>query len=158
MVSLDFLTETQNLILNELYDLTNGKIILSGSSVLKLNGIIDRPVGNINVNLNDEDIEYFDDIINSYKLDYVRNQDFGIKNRTYWFRKYNSVGVLFVSEYMDFDVHNVNGNNLRVGTVKSIRDNKEELSNSGDVNWIKHYNDVQVIDNYYGKIKPKTLM
>lgn len=158
MINLDFLTNNQNLILNELYDLTEGKIILSGSSVLKMNGIIDRSVGNINVNLNIEDIDYFYEIDDIYKMDYVRNQDFGIKNKTYWFRRFNTVGVMFVSEHMDYEVHNVGGKELRVGTVKSVRDNKEELSKSGDVNWIKHYNDVQTIDKFYGVKKQKTLL
>lgn len=158
MINLDFLTNNQNLILNELYDLTEGKIILSGSSVLKMNGIIDRSVGNINFNLNVEDIDYFYEIDDLYKMDYVRNQDFGIKNKTYWFRRFNTIGVMFVSEHMDYEVHNVNGKELRVGTVKSVRDNKEELSKSGDVNWIKHYNDVQIIDKFYGVKKHKTLL
>lgn len=158
MFELDFLSPTQNKILTEIYGLSKGKIILSGSSVLKMNGIIDRTVGNINLNLNDEDIDYFYEIDNVYKMDYVRNQDFGIKNKTYWFRKYDTVGVLFVSDYMEFEIHNINGTELRVGTVKSIRDNKEELANSGDFNWKKHYNDVQLIDKFYGIKKLKTLI
>lgn len=158
MFELEFLSLTQNRILTEMYELSNGKIILSGSSVLKMNGIIDRLVGNINLNLNIEDIDYFYEIDDVYKMDYVRNQEFGIKNKTYWFRKYDTVGVLFVSDNMDFDVHNINGKDLRVGTVKSVRDNKEEISKNGDLNWKKHYNDVQLIDKFYGIVKPKTLM
>ena len=158
MINLDFLTENQNTILNEIYELTDGKIILSGSSILKLNGIINRSVGNINFNLNVEDIDYFYLIDDIYKMDYARTQDFGIKNKTYWFRRHNTVGVMFVSEQMDFDIHNINGNNLRVGTVKSVRDNKEELSKNGDINWLKHYNDVRTIDEYYGVVKPTTLI
>lgn len=158
MINLDFLNKNQNIILNELYDLTDGKIILSGSSVLRINGIIDRTIGNINVNLNKEDVDYFYNIDDIYKMDYVREQNFGIKNKTYWFRRFNTVGVLFFSDYMDFEIHNIDGKNLRVGTVKSVRDNKEELANSGDFNWIKHYNDVQSIDKFYGIEKPKNLI
>ena len=158
MINVDFLTKNQNTILNELYDLTDGKIMLVGSSILKINGIIDRPVGNINLNLNEEDITYFERINDEYKMDYARTQDFGIKNKTYWFRKYGTVGVLFVSNHMEFDVHNIGGVELRVGTVSEIRNNKEELVNNGDINWLKHHNDVQLINNYFGKIKPKTLM
>ena len=158
MINLDFLSENQNIILNELYNLTKGKIILSGSSVLKLNGIIDRSIGNINFNLNIEDVDYFYEIDDVYKMDYVRNQDFGIKNKTYWFRRYDTVGVLFVSEHMEYEIHKINDKDLRVGTVKSVRDNKEELSKSGDVNWIKHYNDVQTIDKFYNIQKTKVLM
>lgn len=158
MIKLDFLTGTQNTILNELYNLTNGKIMLVGSSILKINNIIDRPIGNINLNLNKEDIQYFDKINENFELDYVRNQDFGIKNKTYWFRKYKTVGVLFVSDHMDYDIHNINGFELRVGTVTEIRNNKEELVNNGDLNWKKHYNDVQTIDKFYGVKKHKTLL
>ena len=158
MFNLDFLSDNQNTILNELYEITKGRIILSGSSVLRINGIVDRSVGNINLNLNNKDIDCFYEIDNVYKMDYVRNQEFGIKNKTYWFRRHNTVGVLFVSDNMDFDIHNINGKELRVGTVKSIRDNKEELANSGDINWKKHYNDVQLIDKFYGIKKIKTLI
>jgi hypothetical protein len=159
MISLDFLSDGQNTILNELYNLTEGNIILSGSSVLKINGVVDRSIGNINLNLNKEDFNYFHKIDTVFKMEYVRDQYFGIKNKTYWFRRNNTVGVLFISDNIDFDVHNINGNELRVGTVKSIRDNKEELVNSGDVNWKKHYNDVQLIDKFYGTKKPnKTLL
>lgn len=158
MFELEFLSPTQNRILSEMYELTEGKIMLVGSSILKINGIIDRTVGNINLNLNTEDGEYFDVINDTYKMDYARNQDFGIKNKTYWFRKYDTVGVLFFSNHMDFDIHVVNGKELRVGTVESIRFNKEELVNNADLNWKKHYNDIQLIDKFYGIIKPKTLM
>ena len=158
MINLDFLSENQNNILNELYNLTDGKIILSGSSVLRINGIINRSIGNINVNLNKEDVDYFYNIDDIYKMDYVREQNFGIKNKTYWFRRFDTVGVLFFSDHMDFEIHNIDGKELRVGTVKSVRDNKEELAGGGDINWIKHYNDVQSIDKFYGVEKPKNLI
>jgi len=158
MIDINFLTNTQNKVLNELYDLTEGKIMLVGSSILKINNIIDRPIGNINLNLNKEDSQYFNIINEKFKLDYIRDQDFGIKNKTYWFRKYNTIGVLFFSDYMKYDTHNIGGIELRVGTVVEIRNNKEELVNNGDVNWKKHYNDVQTIDKFYGVKKHKTLL
>lgn len=158
MINLDFLTGTQNIILNELYDLTEGKIMLVGSSILKINNIINRPIGNINLNLNKVDIQYFNQINENFKLDYIRDQDFGIINKTYWFRKYNTVGVLFVSNHMEYDIHDISGIKLKVGTVSEIRYNKEELVNNGDLNWKKHYNDVQTIDKFYGVKKHKTLL
>ena len=158
MINLSFLNPQQNKIFFELYELTEGKIILSGSSSLALNGVINRPVGNINVNLNKEDVEYFNIINNEFKMDYVRNQEFGIKNKTYWFRKYNTAGVLFFSDDVKYDTHLVDGLNIRAVTVEEIRNNKDELSKSGDPNWIKHYNDVQTIDKFNNVQKPKTLI
>ena len=60
MIFLNFLGEKQNRIFNELYELTDGKIILTGSSVLKYHNIIDRNVGNLNVFINKVDLNYFE--------------------------------------------------------------------------------------------------
>lgn len=158
MIELDFLLPKQNEILNELYDLTDGKIMLVGSSILKINGIIDRPIGNINLNINKEDEEQFNKINHHYKLDYVRDQNFGIVNKTYWFRHNGVVGVLFLSDHMEYDVHLINGVKLRVGKVSEIRKNKQALVDNDDLNWKKHYNDVKLIDDFYGVNKLKNLI
>lgn len=150
MISLDFLNENNNKTLNEFYDLTDGKIILGGSSVLRYHGIINRKVGNLNLALNHSDNEYFEKICNSCQVTFVSKQDYGLKNKTYWFRKNDLNGVLFLSDDLEYDLIEINGIKLRIAKILNVKYNKEELVKNGDSNSLKHHNDIEQIDKFYG--------
>lgn len=150
MINLKFLDEFKNETLNKFYDLTEGKIILGGSSVLKYHGIIGRPVGNLNLVLNKSDIQYFDAISKSVKLTFVSEQNYGIKNKTYWFKTNNSNGVFFLSEDYGYDEFNINETILRIAKIINVKFNKEELISNGDSNSLKHHKDVELINNFLG--------
>lgn len=158
MITLDFLNNGNNKTLNEFYNLTDGKIILGGSSVLKINNIIDRQVGNLNLALNHSDSKYIDEISKVCELTFVSKQDFGLKNKTFWFKHNGFRGVLFVSEDLDFDVFDFGGDKLRVATIKNVKYNKEELVKNNDSNSIKHYKDIEAIEIFYGNNIKKTLI
>lgn len=150
MISLEFLDEFKNETLNKFYELTEGRIILGGSSVLKYHGIISRPVGNLNLVLNKSDIQYFDTINKSVKLTFVSEQNYGIKNKTYWFKTNNSKGVFFLSEDFEYDEFNSNGTVLRIAKIINVKFNKEELISNGDSNSLKHHKDVELINKFLG--------
>lgn len=158
MIILDFLNNGNNKTLNEFYNLTDGKIILGGSSVLKINNVIDRQVGNLNLALNHSDSKYIDEISKVCELTFVSKQDFGLKNKTFWFKHNGFRGVLFVSEDLDFDVFDFGGDKLRVATIKNVKYNKEELVKNNDSNSIKHYKDIEAIEIFYGNNIKKTLI
>lgn len=158
MITLDFLNNGNNKTLNEFYNLTDGKIILGGSSVLKINNVIDRQVGNLNLALNHSDSKYIDEISKVCELTFVSKQDFGLKNKTFWFKHNGFRGVLFVSEDLDFDVFDFGDDKLRVATIKNVKYNKEELVKNNDSNSIKHYKDIEAIEIFYGNNIKKTLI
>jgi len=150
MIYLDFLSKTNNKLLNEFYELTDGNIVLGGSCVLKLNNIIDRKVGNLNLILHKSHIAYFADIVNKYHPSFISNQTYGLINKTYWVRKYGVNAALFLCDDLPFDVFLFNGNRLKVATIDDVKYNKEELIKNGDSNSLKHFKDVQLIDNFNG--------
>lgn len=154
MIRLDFLNDGNNKTLNEFYNLTDGKIILGGSSVLKINNIIDRQVGNLNLVLNHSDSKYVEEISKVCDLTFVSKQEYGLKNKTYWFKHNGYRGVLFISEDLDYDEFNFEGVKLRVATIENVKYNKEELIKNNDSNSLKHHKDVEMVENFYGyKIK-----
>lgn len=150
MINLDFLSKQNNDTLNNFYNITEGKIILGGSSVLKINNILDRPVGNLNLVLNQSDSKYMDDIIKQYDLTFISKQNYGLKNETYWFRRNKSHGVLFLSDDLNFDLFDINDIKLRVNTVDNIMYNKKSLIQNNDTNSLKHHRDVELIERFYG--------
>lgn len=158
MIVLDFLNGGNNKTLNEFYNITDGKIILGGSSVLKINNIIDRPVGNLNLALNHSDSKYIDNISEVCELTFVSKQEYGLKNRTYWFKHNGFRGVLFVSEDLNYDEFELNGVKLRVATVENVKYNKEELVRNNDSNSLKHHKDVEEIERFYGNVSKKTII
>lgn len=151
MINLDFLSVQNNNTLNDFYNITEGKIILGGSSILKINKIIDRNVGNLNLVLNQSDSIYLDDIVKKYNLTFISKQNYGLKNETYWFRRDESHGVLFLTnDDFDFDLFNFDGIKLRVGTIENLKHNKESLIKNNDTNSLKHYKDIEHIEKFYG--------
>lgn len=158
MIHLDFLSNTNNKILNEFYYLTDGKITLGGSSVLKINNIIDRNVGNLNLVLFESDIEYFDKISEKYELLFVTNQLYGLKNKIYWFKKYGVNGVFYICNDMGYDEFHFSNNILRVATIENLKYNKEELVKNGDSNSIKHFRDIECINEFYGIERKRSLI
>ncbi len=100
-----------------------------------------------------------DDIIKKYKLTFVSNQEYGIKNKTYWFRKNDNHGVLFLTnEDLNFNLFNFNEYDLRVLTVSDIKFNKESLIKNDDTNSLKHYKDVELIEKFYGGETKKSII
>ena len=159
MINLDFLSEQNNDTLNDFYNITEGNIILGGSSILKINKIIDRNVGNLNLVLNQSDSKYMDDIIKKYDLTFISKQKYGIENETYWFRRDKSHGVLFLTnENFDFDLFDFDNVKLRVGTVENLKHNKESLIENSDTNSLKHYNDIELIEKFYGREFKKSII
>lgn len=150
MISIDFITDSNNTIFNDFYNLTEGKIIIGGSSVLKYHQIINRKVGNLNLVLDIDDIGYFDELQKHYNFTFVGNQKFGLINKTYWFNKNQKNGVFFLSNSPNYDVIDFNGSNVRIQKISDIHFNKEKLVENGDSNSIKHYNDVEMINRFYG--------
>jgi hypothetical protein len=158
MISLDFLNNGNNKTLNEFYQITDGKIILGGSSVLKINKIIDRQVGNLNLALNHSDSKYIDEISKVCELTFVSKQEYGLKNKTFWFKHNGYRGVLFLSEDLDYDEFEFDGIKLRVATVDNVKFNKQELVRNNDSNSLKHHKDIEEIEKFYGNIIKKTVI
>jgi hypothetical protein len=158
MISLDFLNDGNNKTLNEFYQITDGKIILGGSSVLKINKIIDRQVGNLNLALNHSDSKYIDEISKVCELTFVSKQEYGLKNKTFWFKHNGYRGVLFVSEDLNYDEFEFDGIKLRVATVDNVKFNKQELVRNNDSNSLKHHKDIEEIEKFYGNIIKKTVI
>lgn len=158
MISLDFLNNGNNKTLNEFYQVTDGKIILGGSSVLKINKIIDRQVGNLNLALNHSDSKYIDEISKVCELTFVSKQEYGLKNKTFWFKHNGYRGVLFVSEDLNYDEFEFDGIKLRVATVDNVKFNKQELVRNNDSNSLKHHKDIEEIEKFYGNIIKKTVI
>jgi hypothetical protein len=158
MISLDFLNDGNNKTLNEFYQITDGKIILGGSSVLKINKIIDRQVGNLNLALNHSDSKYVDEISKVCELTFVSKQEYGLKNKTFWFKHNGYRGVLFVSEDLNYDEFEFDGIKLRVATVDNVKFNKQELVRNNDSNSLKHHKDIEEIEKFYGNIIKKTVI
>lgn len=158
MVYIDFLSEANNKLLNEFYQLTDGKIVLGGSSVLKLNNIIDRKVGNLNLILHHSDINYFNDINTKYRPSFISNQNYGLVNKTYWVTKYGVNAALFLCNDLPFDMFSFNGINLRVATIDNVKYNKEELVKNGDSNSLKHFKDIEIINKFNGISHHKSII
>lgn len=158
MIRLDFLNDGNNKTLNEFYNLTDGKIILGGSSVLRINNIINRQVGNLNLALNQSDSKYIENISKVCELTFVSKQDYGLKNKTYWFKHNGFRGVLFLSGDLDYDEFEFNGTKLRVATIENVKYNKEELVRNNDSNSLKHHKDVEEIERFYGNVIKKTII
>lgn len=158
MIYLDFLSKTNNKLLNEFYNLTDGKIVLGGSAVLKLNNIINRKVGNLNLILHKSDIAYFTDISSQYHPSFISNQNYGLVNKTYWVNKYGVNAALFLCDDLPFDVFSFNGISLRVATIDDVKYNKEELIKNGDSNSLKHFKDVELINNFNGITYRKSII
>jgi len=154
MISLNFLNDGNNKTLNEFHNLTDGKIMLGGSSVLKFHGIIDRKVGNLNLALNHSDVEYFERIRETCEFTFISKQDYGLKNKTYWFKKNNLNGVLFLCDDLEYDIVNFENVELRIAKIMNVKYNKEEMIKNGDSNSLKHHKDVELINKFYG-IEPK---
>jgi len=158
MINFDFLSKLNNETINDFYEITEGKIIIGGSFVLKINNILDRPVGNLNLVLNQSDSKYMDDIVKHYDLTFISKQNYGLENETYWFRKDESHGVLFLSEDLNFDIFDINNIKLRVNTVDNIKYNKESLIHNNDTNSLKHHRDIELIEKFYGREFKKSII
>jgi hypothetical protein len=158
MISLDFLNSGNNKTLNEFHQITDGKIILGGSSVLKINKIIDRRVGNLNLALNHSDSKYIDEISKVCELTFVSKQEYGLKNKTFWFKHNGYHGVLFLSEDLNYDEFEFGDVKLRVATVENVKFNKQELLKNNDSNSLKHHKDIEEIEKFYGNVTKKTII
>jgi hypothetical protein len=158
MIFLNFLGEKQNRIFNELYELTDGKIILTGSSVLKYHNIIDRNVGNLNVFINKVDLNYFEKIKDYSTMDYVGKQPFNNDSEVYWFKKYGINNVFFINDDMSFNEHDINGVKVRINKPENIKEIKNALLTDQDSHSIKHYKDIEKIIVSGGVTLNKTLI
>jgi hypothetical protein len=158
MIELKFISNVNNLIFNEFYDLTDGKIIIGGSSVLKYHQIIERAPGNLNLVLDKNDFHYFEILKKRYNFTFVSEQKFGLTSKIYWFGKNEIQGVFFLQDTVDFDVFKIDGNFIRFATIENIRYNKMKLVETGDSNSIKHHKDVEMIDTFYGNKKKKNIL
>lgn len=64
-----FLKQSYNDILFDIYKITNGNIILGGSLSLKLQGIIDRDIDDIDLNILNSDWSLYESLLNkNYKI------------------------------------------------------------------------------------------
>lgn len=158
MINLHFISESNNVTFNEFYQLTDGKIIIGGSSVLKYHQIINRNVGNLNLVLDVDDIMYFDKLQKYYKFTFVGEQKFGLINKTYWFDDDKKGGVFFLQNSTNFDEIIIDGNLIRIQKISEIRYNKMKLVENDDSNSIKHYRDVEMIDMFYGNQIQKNII
>jgi len=140
-------------IFNELYKITNGKIILSGSLSLKYQSIINRDVNDLDVNILVEDWDTYRNVLEKefriYPTSQLRYGDLRYDIYT-CFNKHTKLNEfhLFVNYSNDiFDVIN----DIRVLKPSYHLIDKEMIAKSGqDVE--KHLNDVEVIKKYlYGE-------
>jgi hypothetical protein len=158
MINLDFISNSNNNIFNQFYELTDGKIIIGGSSVLKYHNIINRKVGNLNLVLDVDDAKYFTNLQNYYKFTFVGKQKFGLISEVYWFENNGIGGVFFLQNSTNFDIIEFDNQFVRIQKISDIRLNKLSLVENGDTNSIKHYGDVEMIDKFYGNASKKNII
>jgi hypothetical protein len=145
----NLIEESYNEIFNRLYQITEGKVILSGSLGLKLQNIIQREVNDLDVNVLSSDWEIYREIIEKTFRVYP-----GLRIR---------YGILEYDIYTCFDkITKLNKfhlfvnygtnifitlNNIRVLNPKIHLIDKEMIAKSGqDVD--KHMEDIFLIKNY----------
>jgi hypothetical protein len=147
---LNFLTEPYRNIFNKLYELTDGKIILGGSSSLKYQNVISREVKDVDVNILHTDWEIYEPkLIKEFKFYVIKK----IINPTLGFNFYNYT-VLSKSVNYRFDLF-VNFKNDFFTTIDGIRCVKPEFMYI-DKQWIletepeliKHKEDILAIKRW----------
>jgi hypothetical protein len=158
MIQLNFTSDFNNIIFNDFHNLTDGNIILGGSSVLRYHNIIARNVGNLNLALNTSDIKYFEILQNHYNFTFIGEQKFGLINKTYWFKKNNKFGAFYLVDNQTYDLIDMGDCEIRMAKLSDIHYNKSELIKNGDSNSIKHYNDVEMINKFYGEVITRSII
>jgi hypothetical protein len=145
----NLIKDSYNNIFNQLYDITEGKVILSGSLGLKLQNIIKREVNDLDVNILSYDWEiYKNDIEKSFRIHPSIQVRYGVLEYDVYscFDKKTKLENfhLFVNYGKDIFL-TLNG--IRVLNPEVHLIDKEMISKSGqDVN--KHEEDIVLIKKY----------
>lgn len=145
----NIIKQSYNQIFTQLYKITNGKIILSGSLSLKYQNIIDRDINDLDVNILSDDWEsYKNELYKSFRVYPNMKINYGILHYDVYtcFDKETKLNEfhLFVNYSNDiFDVIN----DMRVLKPSYHLIDKNMIYESGqDVD--KHLNDINCIEKY----------
>jgi hypothetical protein len=100
-----------NDIFNDLYTLTEGNVIIGGSLSLKLQGVITREIGDIDVNILKPDWDKYEFILNKrfrmYPGIHILNPKLGFNFEVYTCLNSNSLGEFHLFLHYVNDIYNI---------------------------------------------------
>jgi hypothetical protein len=147
-------------ILQELYDITKGNIVIGGSLSLKLRGIIDREINDIDVSLSESDWLKYKSILNKnfkfYSPTLIINKD-NTQNNTILTclpKNKNNQFHLFIN-HIDFPYETMIINSIKYKLISEqfiLKDKMWILENKHHPEFDKHNKDVENIKIWINKL------
>ena len=147
-------------ILQELYDITEGNIVIGGSLSLKLRGIIDRSTNDIDVNLSESDWLKYSQTLNKkfkfYSPTLIINKD-NTQNHTILTcipKNKNTQFHLFIN-HIDFPYETIIVDSIKYKLISSqfiLKDKLWILEDKHHIEFDKHSKDVEDIKSWMNKL------
>ena len=147
-------------IFKELYDITEGNVVIGGSLSLKLRGIIDRKVNDIDVNLSEPDWLKYEQSLNKkfkfYSPTHIINKD-NTQNHTILTctpKNKNNQFHLFI-HHIDFPYETMVIDSIKYKLMSEqfiLKDKLWILEDKHDPELDKHSKDVENIKNWINKL------
>lgn len=147
-------------ILQELYDITEGNVVIGGSLSLKLRGIIDREINDIDVNLSESDWLKYELILNKkfkfYSPKHIVNKD-NTQNHTILTclpKNKNNQFHLFIN-HIDFPYETIIVDSIKYKLISAqfiLKDKLWILEGNSNTDLDKHSKDVENIKKWINKL------
>jgi hypothetical protein len=147
-------------ILKELYDITEGNIVIGGSLSLKLRGIIDRSINDIDVNLSESDWLKYEQNLNKkfkfYSASHIINKD-NTQNHTILTcipKNKNNQFHLFIN-HIDFPYETIIVDSIKYKLMSAqfiLKDKLWILEDKYNTELDKHSKDVESIKSWINKL------